>query len=63
MDQLFYGHRGSASVSGTDSSVKLHFTCWHNRGPSHDASQSSDDDISDGMNPESSASDAKRAHL
>jgi len=55
MNLLFYGHRGSASESGTDSPVNIHFTCCHNRGPSRDVSQSSNDDSSEGINPESSA--------
>jgi len=63
MDLLLYEHRGSASESGTDSPVNLHFTCCHNRGPSPDTSPSSDDDSSDGMIPESSTLAAKRALL
>jgi len=63
MDLLFYGHRGSALESGTDSPVNIHFTHCHNRGPSPDTSQSSDDNSSDGMNSESSVTAAKRAPL
>jgi len=61
IDLLFYRHCGSASESGTDYLVNLHFTRDHNRGPSPHASPSSDDNSSDGMNPESSATAAKRA--
>jgi len=63
VDQLFYGHGGSASESGTDSPINIHFPCRHKRGPSPDASQSSDDDSLEGMNPESSATAVKRALL
>jgi len=63
MDLLFYGHCGSALESGTDSPLDIHFTSRHNRGPSPDASQSRDDDISDGTNPELSATGGKSAPL
>jgi len=63
MDLPFYGHRGSALESGTDSSLNIHFTRRHNRCPSPDASQSSDDDSLDSMNPEQSTTAAKRAPL
>jgi len=63
MDMLFYGHCGSASELWTDSPVNIYFTRRDNRGPSPDASQSSDDDRSDGMNPELFATGAKRVLL
>jgi len=63
MDLVFYGHCGSTSETGTNSPLNIHFTRRHNRGPSPDASQSSNDDSSHGMNPESSATAAKRAPL
>ena len=63
IDLLFYGHHGSALGSGTDSPVNLYFTRPHHRGPSPDASQCSNDDSSDGMNPELSAMAATTAPL
>jgi len=63
MDLLFCGYHGSASKSGTDSAVNLHFTRGPNRAPSPDSLQSSDNDSLEGMNPESSAMAAKRAML
>jgi len=63
MNLLFYGNFGSASQSGTASPVNIHFPSRHNRGPSPDASQSSDDDSSDGMNPELFTTAANRAPL
>jgi len=63
IDILVYGHRGSALESGTDSPVNIYFTLCYNRCPAPDTSRSSDDDSSDDMNPESSATDAKRARL
>lgn len=61
MDLLFYGHRASADEDGTPSPVSLSFSRRNNRGPPPNEPQSSDDDSSDdGMNPESSATAAKR---
>ena len=63
MGLLFYGYCGSASQSGTDASVNLHFTHRHYRGLSPDASESNDHDSSDRMNPEWSGTAAKRLLL
>ena len=60
MDLLFYGHLQTADEDETPSPVSLSFSPRNNRGPSPDKSQSSDDSLEGGMNPESSAAAAKR---